>query len=105
MLKNAGFEAFGYRGARGQTIQLAADYYSCYGKYVGFKKTVIEENARSCPDYQEYIGQIVNGLETADVMAAYHFPNDPVLNELDAAAKAGAGVNLIDPIRFGQWRE
>jgi hypothetical protein len=103
MLKNAGFDAFGYRGARGQTIELAADYYSCYGKYVGFKKTVTEENARACPDYQEYIGQIVNGLETADVMAAYHFPHDPLLNELDTPAKAGAGVNLIDPIRFGRW--
>jgi hypothetical protein len=57
---------------------------------------VTEENARTCPDYQEYIGQIVNGLETADVMAAFHFPHDPSLNE-------GAGINLIDPIRFGGW--
>jgi hypothetical protein len=105
MLKNAGFDAFKYRGVRGQTIQLAVDYYSCYGKYAGFKKTVTAENARSCPDYQEYIGQIVNGLETVDVMAAYHFPQDSLLDELDAQAKAGAGPNLIDPIRFGRWRE
>jgi hypothetical protein len=61
--------------------------------------------ARTCPDYQEYIGQIVSGLETVDVMAAYHFPRDPLLNELDAPAKAGAGPNLIDPIRFGRWRD
>jgi len=105
MLKNAGFDAFKYRGARGQTVQLAVDYYSCYGKYAGFKKTVTAENARACPDYQEYIGQIVNGLETVDVMGAYHFPQDSLLNELDTQAKAGAGANLIDPIRFGRWRE
>jgi hypothetical protein len=105
MLKNAGFDPFGYRGEHGQTIELAADYYACYGKAPGFKKTVTAQNARACPDYEEYIGQIVNGLETAIVMAAYHFPQDPLLNQLDASAKAGAGVNLIDPIRFGRWKD
>jgi len=105
MLKNAGFDAFGYQGEHGQTIQLAADYYACFGKTPGFKKLVTAENARACPDYQEYVGQIVNGLETAVVMAAYNFPHDPLLTELDASAKAGAGVNLIDPIRFGRWRD
>jgi hypothetical protein len=105
MLKNAGFDAFRYRGVRGQTIQLSVDYYSCYGKTPGFKQTVTAENARTCPGYQEYIGQTVNGLETGDVMGAYHFPQDPLLNELDAPAKAGAGPNLIDPIRFGRWRD
>jgi hypothetical protein len=105
MLKNAGFDAFRYRGVHGQTIQLAVDYYAWYGKYVGFKKTVTAENARACPDYQEYIGQIVNGLETVMVMAAYHFPQDPVVTEPEAPAKAGAGPNLIDPIRFGRWRD
>jgi hypothetical protein len=105
MLKNAGFDAFGYRGARGQTIRLSVDYYSCYGKTPGFKQTVTAENARTCPDYQEYIGQIVNGLETVNVMGAYHFPQDPLLDQLDAPAKAGAGRNLIDPIRFGRWRD
>ena len=105
MLKNAGFDAFRYRGARGQTIQLSVDYYSCYGKTPGFKQTVTSENARTCSDYQEYIGQVVNGLETVDVMAAYHFPQDPLLNDLVARAKTGAGPNLIDPIRFGRWRD
>jgi len=105
MLKNAGFDAFAYQGMRGQTIQLSVDYYSCYGKTPGFKQTVTAENARTCPDYQEYIGQIVNGLETVEVMAAYHFPQDPLLNELDAPAKAGAGPNLMDPVRFGRWRD
>jgi hypothetical protein len=105
MLKNAGFDAFAYRGVRGQTIQLSVDYYSCFGKTPGFKQTVTAENARACPDYQEYIGQIVNGLETDIVMGAYHFPGNALITELEAAAKAGAGVNLLDPIRFGRWRD
>jgi hypothetical protein len=28
-----------------------------------------------------------------------------LITELEAAAKAGAGVNLLDPIRFGRWRD
>jgi hypothetical protein len=105
LLKNAGFDAFAYRGPRGQTIQMAVDYYSCYGKTPGFKQKVTADNARACADYQEYIGQIVNGLETVVVMGAYHFPQDSLLSELDAAAKAGAGPNLLEPTRFGRWRD
>jgi hypothetical protein len=103
LLKNAGFDALGYRGTHGQSIEMAAQYYACYGKYVGFKKPVTGDNARACPDYQQYIGQIVNGLETDIVMGAYHFPGNAAITELEAKAKAGAGANLLDPIRFGRW--
>jgi hypothetical protein len=105
LMRNAGFDALSYRGVHGQSIEVAADYYACYGKYVGFKKPVTANNARACPDYQQYIGQIVNGLETDIVMGAYHFPGNTAITELEAAAKAGAGVNLLDPIRFGRWRD
>jgi hypothetical protein len=105
LLKNAGFDALGYRGGHHQSIKMAADYYACYGKYVGFKKTVTADNARACPDYQQYVGQIVNGMETVIVMAAYHFPQDTAITELEAPAKVGAGVNLLDPLRFGRWRD
>ncbi|HMK42675.1 MAG TPA: hypothetical protein VK445_00900 [Dissulfurispiraceae bacterium] len=105
LMRNAGFDAFAYRGTHRQSIEMAAQYYACYGKYVGFKKTVTADNARACPDYQQYIGQIVNGLETDIVMGAYYFPNNATINELEAAAKAGAGANLFDPLRFGRWRD
>jgi hypothetical protein len=105
LMKNAGFDVLSYRGRHGQSVEMAADYYACYGKYVGFKKCVTADNARACSDYQQYIGQIVNGLETVIVMGAYHFPQDSALTELEASAKKGAGANLLDPIRFGWWRD
>jgi hypothetical protein len=83
---------------------MAAQYYACYGKYVGFKKTVSEANARICADYQQYVGQIVSGLEVDMVMGAYRFPENTAIAELEAEAKAQAGPDLLDPIRFGRWR-
>jgi hypothetical protein len=76
-------------------------YYACYCKNAGFKKTVTADNARACPDYQQYVGQIVNGLEPDIVMGAYRFPGNSVI-ELQAAAKAAAGADLLDAIRFGR---
>ena len=46
----------------------------------------------------------MNGLEIDIVMGAYHFPGNSVITELEAAAKA-AGADLLDAIRFGQWRD
>jgi hypothetical protein len=63
LIENAGFDAYGYRGAHKQPIEIATQYYASYGKYVGFKKTVTADNARACSDYQQYIGQIVSGLK------------------------------------------
>ncbi len=105
LITNAGLDGLNYRGTHNQSIEMATQYYACYGKYVGFKKTVTAENARACPDFQEYIGQIVNGLEPEIVMGAYRFPMDIVITDLEASAKAGAGLNLFDPLRFGRWRD
>jgi hypothetical protein len=38
-------------------------------------------------------------------MGAYHFPQDAAVTELEASAKKGAGANLLDPLRFGRWRD
>lgn len=103
MMKIAGIDAYAYRGAHQQSIEMATQYYACYGKYVGFKKTVTSANARTCPDHQQYVGQIVNGLETDIVMGAYRFPGNTAITEIEVAAKAGAGRDLLDAIRFGRW--
>jgi len=105
LMKNSGFDAFVYRGTHGQSIEMATQYYACYGRNVGFKKTVTADNARACPDYQQYIGQIVNGLGTDIVMGAYRFPGNSVITELEPAAKAAAGTDVLDAIRFGRWRD
>jgi hypothetical protein len=83
---------------------MATQYYACYGKNAGFKKKVTSENARACPDYQQYVGQVVNGLELDIVMGAYRFPGNSAITELEPAAKAAAGADVLDAIRFGRWR-
>jgi hypothetical protein len=105
LMKNARYDAFVYRGTHRQSIEMATQYYACYGKTAGFKKTVTGDNARACPDYQQYVGQIVNGLETNILMGAYRFPGNPVITELEPAAKAAAGPDALDAIRFGSWRD
>jgi hypothetical protein len=105
LMKNAGYDAFAYRGTHRQSIEMATQYYACYGTTAGFKKIVTAENARPCSDYQQYIGQIVNGLEPDIVMGAYHFPGNSAITELETAAKAAAGPDVLDAIRFGRWRE
>jgi hypothetical protein len=105
LMENAGYDAFEYRGTHQQSIEMATQYYACYGKNAGFKKIVTADNARACPDYQQYIGQIVNGLETDIVMGAYRFPGNSVITELEAAAKVAAGADVLDATRFGRWRD
>jgi hypothetical protein len=103
IMKNAGIDAYGYRGARKQSIEMATEYYACFGKSAGFKKMVTADNARACPDYQEYIGQIVNDVETAVVAGAYRFPGNAAISELDAAAKAELLRDPVETLRFGRW--
>jgi hypothetical protein len=105
LLNNAGFDAYGYRGVHQQSIEMATEYYACFGGQVGFKKTVSGENGRACPDYLQYVGQIVSGLEIDIVMGAHRFPGNRTIAELEPAAKAAAGTDLLDPIRFGRWND
>ena len=106
IMHNAGIDAYDYRGAHKQSIEMATQYYACYGKCVGFEKTVTADNARACPDYQQYMGQIVNGLETDIVMGGYRFPENAPITSLEASAKEHlAHGQAIDAIRFGRWRD
>lgn len=105
IMRIAGLDAYAYRGFRQQSIEMATEYYAGYAKHVGFYKTVTAENARACPDYQQYVGRMVNDVESVILMGAYRFPENPLFTELDAAAKAQyARENTLDTVHFGRWR-
>ena len=112
IMKKAGIDAYGYRGRHRQSIELATQYYACFAKHVGFRKVVTPENGRDCPDFQQYVGQTVNDVDTVILMGAYRFPENVAITELDAAAKAekakasnASVLEAVDPVRFGHWRD
>ena len=107
VMKTTGFDAYGYRGAHGQSLEMATRYYACLAKYAGFTKFVTADNSRDCPDAQQYFGVIVNGVEPNVLIGAYRFPEDKELLELDAAAKASYAKSFfsLEPILFGKWRD
>jgi hypothetical protein len=104
-LRISGYDPYAYRGFRQQSIEMATDYYACYGKHVGFGNTVTADNAKSCPDYKQYIGKEVTGVETAVVIGAYRFPRDAAIDEVEQPAKAALLRDPIDTARFGRWSE
>ena len=104
IMRNTGIDAYGYRGAHHQSIEIATEYYACYARYVGFKKTVTGDNARACPNYQQYVGKVVSGVEPVILMGGYRFSGNSVITELDAAAKANIErSDVLDTLRFGKW--
>jgi hypothetical protein len=105
IMKNAGLDAYSYRGAHGQSLEMASRYYGCFAKSAGFEQTVTAENSRACPDAREYFGSIVNGVEPTVLIGAYRFPKDNDLAGLDGPAKATFVKSLfsIEPIMFGKW--
>ncbi len=106
IMKIAGLDAYGYRGFRRQSVEMATQYYACYARQAGFYKTVTADNARACPDYQQYIGKVVNDVESVILIGAYRFPKNPAITELEAAARAEATrQDALDAIRFGRWRD
>jgi hypothetical protein len=107
LLELAGYRAYAYRGGHGQGIEMATRYYACFAKTPGFRQTITAENATDCPDGQQYVGKIVNGVDGNVVVGAYRFPNDAVLAERDAAAKGSASIGpySLEPILFGKWRD
>jgi len=107
LLTLAGYDAYGYRGAHGQSIEMATNYYACFAKTAGFRQIITAENSKVCPDAQEYIGRVVNGVDTNVVIGAYRFPGNTALTALDAAAKASASVGpfSLEPILYGKWRD
>ena len=106
-LRIAGFDAYAYRGNHKQSIEMALQYYACYGKSPGFYQTVSRENARACPNFEQYYGKVVNGVDPNLVIGALRFPNNAAIGSVEAAAKeaSSSGVFSLDAILFGKWTD
>ena len=104
-LRGAGYDPYSYQGAQQQTIEMATRYYACFGKQPGFKNTVTADNARSCSDFQQYIGKVVAGVENAVVIGAYRFPGDAAITEVERSAREALLHDAIDTTLYGRWRE
>jgi hypothetical protein len=107
VLKNSGLDAYSYRGAHGQSLEMATQYYACFAKSRGCNMTVTKENSCPCPDAMQYWGTIVNGVEPNVLIGAYRFPGTQALTELDAPARAAfvRSAFSLEPILFGKWRD
>jgi hypothetical protein len=103
LLQNAGFDPYHYRARNGQSIESAMRFYSCYAKSAGFGQTVNIANSGNCSNFPQYNGKIVKGVAENIVIAAYRFPNDEVIDNLERNAKTFAESSLLDPILFGKW--
>jgi hypothetical protein len=68
---------------------------------------VTAENSSNCPNVQQYLGSIVNGVAPTVLVAGYRFPDDGDIAALDAEAKAASAKSVfsIEPIMFGKWRD
>jgi hypothetical protein len=105
VMRIAGIDAYAYRGTHQQSIEMATQYYACYAQHVGFYNIVTPDAARACPDYQQYVGKVVNDVESAILIGAYRFPGNVAITALDAGAKVQAARrDVLDSIRFGRWR-
>jgi hypothetical protein len=107
ILRIAGFDPYAYRGGHQQSIEMAAQYYACYGQHVGFYKTVISDNAQACPDYEEYIGRIVNDVEPVVLIGAYRFPGNKSITGIKGTARSAwhSATSALDAVRFGKSRD
>jgi hypothetical protein len=83
VMRIAGIDAYAYRGTHQQSIEMATQYYACYAQHVGFYNTVTPDAARACPDYQQYVGKVVNDVESAILIGAYRFPGNAEIAALD----------------------
>lgn len=62
MLETAGYSAFNYKGARGQSVQSGFDYYSYFfTKYLSLVAATVPDNGDAYPSYKQYVGQPVSG--------------------------------------------
>jgi hypothetical protein len=104
-LRIAGFDPYAYRGNHKQSIEMALQYYACYGKSPGFYKTVSRENARACQNFEQYYGKVVNGVDPNIAIGAFRFPNNAEIGAVEAAAKetSSSGPFSLDAALFGKW--
>jgi hypothetical protein len=107
LMRIAGFDPYGYRGAYGQSIEMAIEYYACFAKGAGFYKTVTPENSSSCADAAQYYGKVVNGVDRMLLIGADRFPADNDITRLEPEAQkaASTGAFYTDAILFGKWRD
>jgi hypothetical protein len=86
---------------------MALQYYACYGKSPGFDKTVSRENARACPNFEQYNGKIVNGVDLNIVIGTLRFPKNAAIGavEADAREAAASGPFSLDVVLFGKWTD
>ncbi len=107
LMKGTGLNAYAYRGAHGQSLEMATRYYACFARYAGLAKVITAENSGNCPDATQYLGVIVNGVGENVLIGAYRFPDDADLIALDAPAKANVAGSAFspEPILFGKWRD
>jgi hypothetical protein len=106
VMKHAGFDGYSYRGAHGQSIELATDYYAQYGASAGFYGTVTLQNSAAIPDDEQYAGKVVNGLEINVLIGCRAFPDDATLSRLESAARSTflARPGPPDAVVFGKWQ-
>jgi hypothetical protein len=106
ILRNAGFDAYAYRGAHGQSIEMATDYYACFATYAGFSNVITKENSRNCLNVTQYLGSIVNGVHPNVLIGAHRFPGDQALTDLEIPAREAfvRSASSLEPILFGKWR-
>ncbi len=107
ILRTAGFDPYRYRGNHEQSIETALQYYACYGKTPGFYQTVARDNARACPNYEQYYGKVVNGVDANILIGAYRLPESRAITAVEQAAResAASGAFSLDAILFGKWRD
>ena len=107
LMRIAGFDPYGYRGAHGQSIEMAIEYYACFAKGAGFYKTVTLENSSSCADAAQYYGKVVNGVDRMLLIGADRFPANNAITRLEPEAQkpASTGAFYTDAILFGKWRD
>jgi hypothetical protein len=107
VLRIAGFDPYGYRGAHQQSIEMTMQYYACYAKGAGFYKVVASENSHACPNAAQYYGKLVSGVDRMVLIGAYRFPQNSSITmlEADARTSASSGGFATDAILFGKWRD
>jgi hypothetical protein len=107
LLRLAGFDSYGYRGARNQSIEMAMQYYACYAKGAGFYQIVTAKNSGACPNAEQYYGRLVTGVDQLLPIGALRFPENTSITGLEAQAKVKSSLGgfSTDAILFGKWRD
>jgi hypothetical protein len=105
ILRIAGFNSFNYRGAHRQSIEMAIRYNACFGREVGFYKTITPSNSSACADTAQYDGKIVNDVDRVVIYGAYRFPDDSSIANVEVSAKVASRSFPLDTVVFGRWRD